>query len=325
MDIQTLRIFSAVAKEGNLSRAADKLSLTQPAVSLQIKGLQAATGLTLFTRGAQGMNLTRDGAALLPLADKVLAAQGDFKNAAARLHTQVRGRLRIGTILDPEFTRLGAFLKVLVETAPQVETELRQAMSGEVLAQIERGELDVGFYLGHCAGVTVAGARREVSKPAALSGRTRPAAHAGASQPSLDARFSVRELMHFTYRVLAPAGWGPQVLGKDWKALAALPWIATPSASAHHRLLASVFGPLGVEPRRVALVDQEASMLDLVKSGVGLSLVRDSIAMRESHAAGLVIADQVSLQSVLSFVSLNAQREAPVVASAWQALEAVWR
>lgn len=65
-------------------------------------------------------------------------------------------------------------------------------------------------------------------------------------------------------------------------------------------------------------------MLDLVKSGVGLSLVRDSIAIRESHAAGLVIADQVSLQSVLSFVSLSAQRQAPVVASAWQALEAVW-
>jgi DNA-binding transcriptional LysR family regulator len=89
-------------------------------------------------------------------------------------------------------------------------------------------------------------------------------------------------------------------------------------------LLASVFGPLGVEPHRVALVDQEASMLDLVKSGVGLSLVRDSIAIRESHAAGLVIADQVSLQSVLSFVSLSAQRQAPVVASAWQAIDAVW-
>lgn len=326
MDIQTLRIFAAVAREGNLSRAADKLALTQPAVSLQIKGLQAATGLTLFTRSAQGMNLTRDGAALLPLAEKVLAAQGDFKNAAASLHTQVRGRLRIGTILDPEFTRLGAFLKVLVETAPQVETELRQAMSGEVLAQIERGELDVGFYLGtpEQAPDGVAAAF-ESNRPPALSGRVQTAINSVANQQNgRPALFAVRELTYFTYRVLAPAGWGPQVRGKGWKALAALPWIATPPASAHHRLLASVFGPLGVEPHRVALVDQEASMLDLVKSGVGLSLVRDSIAMRESHAAGLVIADQVSLQSVLCFVSLSAQRQAPVVASAWQALDAVW-
>jgi DNA-binding transcriptional LysR family regulator len=325
MDIQTLRIFAAVAREGNLSRAADKLALTQPAVSLQIKGLQAATGLTLFTRSAQGMNLTRDGAALLPLAEKVLAAQGDFKNAAASLHTQVRGRLRIGTILDPEFTRLGAFLKVLVEMAPQVETELRQAMSGEVLAQIERGELDVGFYLGTPEQVQDGVTDFESNRPSALSMRAQAAINSVAHQSNdRSALFAVRELTHFTYRVLAPAGWGPQVRGKGWKALAALPWIATPPASAHHRLLASVFGPLGVEPHRVALVDQEASMLDLVKSGVGLSLVRDSIAIRESHAAGLVIADQVSLQSVLCFVSLSAQRQAPVVASAWKALEAVW-
>ncbi len=326
MDLQTLRIFSAVARQGSLSRAAETLALTQPAVSLQIKGLQAATGLTLFTRSAQGMTLTRDGAALLPLAEKVLAAQGEFKNAAASLHTQVRGRLRIGTILDPEFTRLGAFLKVLVETAPQVETELRQAMSGEVLAQIARGELDVGFYLGVPGQAWQHPADLESNKALALIPRAPTAINSIANQMgNAPPQFAVRELMHFTYRVLAPAGWGPQVLGKDWKALASLPWIATPAASAHHRLLASVFEPLGVEPRRVALVDQEASMLDLVKSGVGLSLVRDSIAMRESQAGGLVIADQVSLQSVLSFVCLHAQRQAPVVASAWQALHAVWR
>lgn len=326
MDIQTLRIFAAVAREGNLSRAADKLALTQPAVSLQIKGLQTATGLTLFTRTPQGMNLTRDGAALLPLAEKVLAAQGDFKNAAAGLHTQVRGQLRIGTILDPEFTRLGAFLKVLVETAPQVETELRQAMSGDVLAQIERGELDVGFYLGGPAQAPAHGVSSQSNRSPTPVRRSPGAMISGASQRSdLAPQFAFRELMHFTYRVLAPAGWGTRVLGKDWKALAALPWIATPPASAHHRLLASVFEPLGVEPRRVALVDQEASMLDLVKSGVGLSLVRDSIAMRESQSAGLVIADQVSLQSVLGFVSLHTQRHAPVVASAWQALDFVWR
>jgi DNA-binding transcriptional LysR family regulator len=328
MDIQTLRIFAAVAREGSLSRAADKLALTQPAVSLQIKGLQAATGLTLFTRSAQGMNLTRDGAALLPLAEKVLAAQGDFKNAAAGLHTQVRGRLRIGTILDPEFTRLGAFLKVLVESAPQIETELRQAMSGEVLAQVGRGELDVGFYLGG-GEMPAPSPFFESNRPAVLVPEGKFAIDSGAIKPylpppGLPPEFAFRPLMGFTYRVLAPAGWGSRVLGKDWKALAALPWIATPPASAHHRLLASVFGPLGVEPQRVALVDQEASMLDLVKSGVGLSLARDSIAMRESQSAGLVVADQVGLQSVLGFVSLQAQRQAPVVASAWQALDTVW-
>jgi DNA-binding transcriptional LysR family regulator len=293
---QTLRAFVAVAREGNVSRAAQRLHLSQPAVSLQLKALAEATGLALFTRTPRGMALTQDGAALLPLADKALAALADFGQAAAALQHTVRGTLRIGTILDPEFIRLGAFLKTLVESAPQIGTELRQGMSGQVLSQIARGELDVGFFLDL------------------------PDDPAGPP-------YQLRSLARFTYRVLAPAGWGPQVRGKDWKALAALPWLATPAASAHHRLLRRVFGPgslTGMAPRRVALVDQEASMLDLVKSGVGLSLVRDSIAIREAQARGLVIADQVALECDLSFVCLAARAGDPVIASALAALDSVW-
>jgi len=262
--------------------------------------------LLLFTRTPQGLALTRDGAALLPHAEKALAAAADFGHAAQRLHSTVRGTLRIGTILDPEFTRLGAFLRQLVEAAPQVDTELRQGMSGEVLAQLARQELDVGFYLGdpNIAWSKLPQAQAEPSQVAPF--------------------FENRVLTRFAYRVVAPAGWGPQVLGRDWRGLAALPWLATPPASAHHRLLADVFEPLGVEPHRVALVDQEASMLDLVKSGVGLSLVRDSIAIRESQAHGLVIADRASLDCMLSFVCLGARRDIAVVASAWDALRVVW-
>ena len=300
LDPQTLRAFAAVAREGSVSRAAVRLHLSQPAVSLQLKTLAEATGLPLFTRTPQGMVLTADGAALLPVADRALAALADFGQAAAGLHTTVRGTLRIGTILDPEFIRLGGFLKQLVETSPQVGTELRQGMSGNVLAQIDRGDLDVGFFLDLPHDPVDAGP--------------------GGS-------YRLRPLTRFTYRVLAPAGWGPQVRGKDWKALAALPWLDTPPASAHHRLQRRVFGPnslTGVEPRRVALVDQEASMLDLVRSGVGLSLARDSIAIREAQARGLVIADQVALECALSFICLAARAGEPVIARAWDALDAVW-
>lgn len=307
VDPQTLRAFVAVAREGKVSRGAERLHLSQPAVSLQLKALAEATGLQLFTRTPHGLALTPDGAALLPQAERALAALGDFSQAALRLHSTVRGRLRIGTILDPEFIRLGAFLKELVESAPQIETELRQGMSGEVLERIARGELDVGFYLG----------LPDDSEPKVALALVQPAPGAPL--------FEAKVLSHFTYRVLAPAGWGEQVQGRDWKTLAALPWIATPPASAHHRLLASVYAPLGLQPRQVALVDQEASMLDLVRSGVGLSLVRDTIAMNEAQARGLVIADKVSLDCRLSFVCLRARRDEPVVASAWNALGQVWR
>ncbi len=321
VDVQTLRAFVAVARAGNVSRAALKLHLTQPAVSLQLKSLAQRSGLQLFTRTPQGLLLTPDGAALLPQAEKVLAALQDFGRAAQSLKSSVRGTLRIGTILDPEFTRLGAFLRELVDAAPHIATELRQGMSGEVLAQIASGELDVGFYLGDPAGRT--GSQNSKRKGAAVAVNTSIKAikNVAARSP----QFTVRTLSHFHYRVLAPAGWGPQVLGRDWKSLASLPWIETPPASAHHRLLRAVFEPLGVQPQRVALVDQEASMLDLVKSGVGLSLVRDSIAISQAQAHGLVVADRVSLPASLSFVCLQSQSAQPVVLNAFAALERVWR
>ncbi|RUP25001.1 MAG: LysR family transcriptional regulator [Curvibacter sp.] len=295
-DPQCLRAFVTVAREGSVSRAAARLHLSQPAVSLQLKALAQATGLNLFSRSPRGLVLTADGAALLPQAERALGALSDFAQAAQRLHSTVRGSLRIGTILDPEFTRLGAFLRHLVEAAPQVRTELRQAMSGDVRDAVQRNALDGGFYLAE--------PDRPLPEPLAQLTLTR-----------------------FTYRVLAPAGWGPQVLGRGWKGLAALPWLATPPASAHHRLLARVLGPAspaGLEPRWVALVDQESSMLDLVRSGVGLSLVRDSIAMRESQARGLVIADAVSLDCDLAFVFQAARRDDPLLACACAALAAVW-
>ena len=326
-DTISLKAFCAVAREGSVSRAAVRLHLTQPAVSLQIKALQERSKLQLFTRTPKGLALTRDGAALLPQAEKVLAALQDFGQSARSLHSTLRGTLRVGTILDPEFTRLGEFLKQLVESAPQIDTELRQAMSGQVLQQLAHGDLDVGFYLA---------TTDELRQAApAVSQEVPEQALEVANYPSnslvvqvFTAQAAIKliaiPLTHFTYRVLAPAGWGPQVQGRDWRALAALPWITTPPASAHHRLLAQVLGPLGIAPKRAALVDQEASMLDLVRSGVGLSLVRDSIAMHEAQTRGLVIADKVSLGCTLCFVYPAAPSHELVIGAALQALDNVW-
>ena len=66
MDFTQLRAFVTVAREGNLTRAAALLHVTQPAVSLQIKTLQERLQLQLFVRSAAGMRLTAEGSKLLP-------------------------------------------------------------------------------------------------------------------------------------------------------------------------------------------------------------------------------------------------------------------
>ncbi|MFM7332134.1 MAG: LysR family transcriptional regulator [Brachymonas sp.] len=325
VDVLSLKAFVAVAREGTVSRAAQRLHVTQPAVSLQLKALQERLRLELFARSGRGLVLTRDGAALLPQAEKVLSTLQDFHQSAGGLQASVRGRLRIGTILDPEFTRLGAFLKELVETAPQVETELSQHMSGDVLTRVQRGALDVGFYL--------AMPQELVQLRDHLLGDAPPAnpyfyegnmAYPGIESAHNAMDLIVTELTQFSYRVLAPSGWWPQVLGKDWRALALLPWIVTPPASAHHRLLQSVMQPLGLQLKRAALVDQEASMLDLVRSGVGLSLARETIALREAQSRGLVLADRVELPCCLCFIHTVAASETMVIQAARQAVSKVW-
>lgn len=289
MDLTQLRAFITVAREGNLTRAAAILHLTQPAVSLQIKSLQASLHVQLFNRDARGMTLTEEGAKLLPLAQRVMAASNELSRAAQALHTDISGTLSIGTILDPEFTRLGSFLKKLLEDYPQIATRLQQGMSGWVRQQIKAGTLDVGYYLG---------------------------------DPGPE--YFSQTLTSFTYKVVAPQGWKKRVQGKDWAELANLPWIWSPPESVHHRLLTDIFSQFPVQPRTVALVDQEASMLDLVKSGVGLSLVRESIALREAHAHGLVIADKVKLESELSFISLAIRKDEPAIATVFTLIQALW-
>jgi DNA-binding transcriptional LysR family regulator len=303
--IQSLRCFAAVAQEGTVSAAALKLHISQPAVSLQIKNLEEMIGLRLFERTPQGLVITQEGKALLPEAEAAISALKVFNESSAALNSAERQTLRIGTILDPDFIGLGMFLSKLMSAAPKLETLLRHGMSDDALAQIARRELDVGFYLDL------------PSNPAP----TGPSARNAAGHVPV---FRVRPLRQFTYRVAAPPGWMARVRGKGWKALAGLPWLATPQSSAHRRFLDSIFNPLGVVPQRVATTDQESSMLDLLKSGVGLSLVRDEIAEREARAGNLVIAEKVAIQCVMSFVCLEERVAKPPIAHALSAIEEVW-
>lgn len=270
-----------------------------------MKGLERAAGFALFSRTANGLVLTKEGAALLQDADSALSALAGFNQRVAALQTSAREILRLGTILDPEFTRIGSFLKELVEVAPKMEIQLNQGTSDDVLAQIGRKELDAGFWLD-------------------VPGWPMPPVSAGQGARRARDAFLSKPLRRFFYRVAAPPGWEHRVHGKGWKRLGGLPWLATPQASAHRRLLAAVFDPLGIKPQRVAQSDQESTMLDLVESGVGLSLVRDSIAAREAETRKLVIADKVSIECALSFVCLKSRLEERSISRAWQAMDRVW-
>lgn len=294
MDLNHLRAFIAVANEGNLTRAASRLHLTQAAVSVQLKSLQQELDLTLLVRTSSGLTLTKDGKEVLPFAERILAAVSALEVRASSMQDTVRGTLRLGTTLSPEITRLGPFLQKLVASHPQIATRLRHGMSGAIRQMIVAGDLDAGYY-------------------------------ATAELEELDPnQFHQVVLTTFNHLVIVPRAWRERVKNKSLRELASLPWIWSPEHSVHSRILTARFKSLGVNPNIVAEADVEASMIDMVKSCIGLALAKEAAAIREAQAHGLVTLTNMPLPANLSFICLQSRKAEPVIAAALEAVETVF-
>ncbi len=298
-NINTILAFVTVAREGSVSRAAEVLNLTQPAISHQIKRLAEETGITLFDRTPTGLQISHDGAAVLSKAENVLDAMSDFRRSARQRSGQISGKLRLGTIVDPEFIRLGRILARLQSEHPDIETELSHGVSGDIISWLKRGQIDAGFYL--CG-------------PDDL----------GPLSQDNDDPIHVIKLADFTYRVIGPAGWQKKMENADWSTLAKLPWIGTPERSVHYRLLSKIYTDPADRLGVVARVDQEASMLEMVRSGIGLSLCRDSIALHQKQSFGLAVCNAVSVPACLCFVALQRRKDSPVISEIFNILQSSW-
>jgi DNA-binding transcriptional LysR family regulator len=289
MEFNQLRAFAAVAETGQLTRAAERLHLSQPALSAQIKALEEELGVRLFERTPNGMQPTRAGRELLVHGEKVLAAAEGLRQAARSVRGEAAGRLRIGTLSDPQSIRLGDILGRAVERFPLLELELHQEITGAALEAVRDGSLDASFYYGDL------------------------------TAPHVDG-LALRELV---YCVAAPAGWKQRIDGAGWRELAALPWIVTPKISTHHRLMRTIFSEHGVAPAKVIEADNESVISNLVGSGLGLSLMRLDHALERER--DVCIWPKARVRTTLWFI-YRAERESDpliaallkVVAEAWQ-------
>ena len=292
MELYQLRTFAAVAEEGHLTRAAQRLHLSQPAVSGQIKALEQEFDLRLFERSASGMNLTVTGRELLAHAQQLLAAADRLARAAKRLRGEISGVLRIGTVSHPEATRVGPLLARAVERHPNLELELHNEVSGAALECVRDGRLDASFYFGH------------------------------APQPDIDAL----RLTQFVYCVTGPAAWADRLRAAGWAEIAALPWILTPAISTHNRLVSDLFAQHGVAPPNgLVEADQESVIEDLVRSGVGVSLVREEAALAREAAGEVCIWDKARLRTTLWFVRAAARVGDPLLQAVFDLVRETWQ
>ncbi len=290
MELYQLRSFVAIAEAGHLTRASEKLHVSQPAVSAQIKALEDELELALFERTYNGMVLTSAGKKMLVDAEKVLAAAQVMRSGAKALKGGVAGKVRVGTMSDPGFIRVGEFLNTTVERFPLLQVELHQEITGAAFAKVRDGKLDASFYYGQIESPTVGGLRLRGS----------------------------------TYRVAAPAAWSRRVVDADWSTVATLPWVITPPISSHHKLVRALFNKHGIEPTKVVEADQESVIANLVVSGVGLSLIREELALEKEAAGQVCLWREARLESTLWFIYLLARKDDPVIGALLGVLRDTW-
>ncbi len=291
MDILKLRSFVMVARLGHLTRAAEKLFLTQPAVTAHIKAIEQEIGLSLFDRAPGKITLTPAGEILLSEAEHVLTVFEGFSSKARQLKGEITGNLTIASIGDTDFTRLNGLLGSLRSTLPLLQLKTRLMLADDVLDGLVNGSIDAGFYIGN------------IEHPDLTSLRLRT----------------------LTYCIVAPRGLTNQVAGAGWQDIAALPWIAAPRRSHVARLLRELFAQQGVLPNEVVDCDQLPSILDLVRSGFGLGLVREDLAFEAAERGEVTFWPHGRIDCTLSLAYRLARENDPGVVALLSVARSLWQ
>ncbi|CAJ0681109.1 LysR substrate-binding domain-containing protein [Ralstonia mannitolilytica] len=152
MDLRQLRYFVTVAEELHFGRAAERLAMTQPPLSQQIRALEDELGVRLFHRTQRSVALTPVGARWLVEVRRVLAEAGALPALAQRLARGEVGSLSLSFVSTADYGILPAVLRHFREARPDVQLQLREATSDVQIEALLAGEVDAGIVIAHHAG-----------------------------------------------------------------------------------------------------------------------------------------------------------------------------
>lgn len=252
MEIHLLRTFVAVAREGSITRASERLTLSQPAVSAHVKAIEDTLGITLFERTVRGMSLTSHGRRILAKAVQTLGTHRELLEEATRIKGRLAGKLRLGVAGNSNAESIGQLLRDVSERYPEVEVSLQHGTSLDTLNGIRNGGLDAGFY--------------------------NEASESGADLTTLEvSRFGI-------YFVAAP-GLVASSQPLNWQALGELPWIFPTSSLCCGQAAGDLFKTHNFHPKRIISIDRESVTRVLVAGGIGVGLLHADTA-KEAQLCG---------------------------------------
>jgi DNA-binding transcriptional LysR family regulator len=146
MELRHLRYFVAVAEEGHVTRAAERLGMQQPPLSKQIKAIEREIGVQLFYRRPRGVELTDAGRAFFDDARATLANLDDAFETARRAARGEQGRISVGYSSSVAFLPLvPRVVREFRGTFPRVSVTLTEAFPGDIVDRVQNGQIDVAF------------------------------------------------------------------------------------------------------------------------------------------------------------------------------------
>lgn len=245
MDLRSLRCFVAVAEELHFGRAARRLHISQPPLSQTIHALEARLGVLLFERTRRRVALTHAGTVLLERARALLRDAEHAALAAQRASRGEIGRLSVGFILAATHHLLPATLREFRRRMPEVQLTLREMPIREQLTALDDGVIDIGFL-----------------------------------RPPVDTdRIAAQTLVREPFLVALPVGHRlTRLRGVVLAQLATEPFVMfTPGRSPLYTQIISACAASGFTPNVVQDAAHIVTVLGLVRAGLGVALVPQSV------------------------------------------------
>src|SRR6266513_4490336 len=143
--LRQLRYFDALARHGHFGRAAEACAISQPALSMQIKGLEDALGGVLLERSARQVALTRFGEDLARRVRDILRSVDELGDFARASRDRLAGRLRIGMIPTIAPYLLPKLIGNLARMHPELDIQVREGLTPKLIQELAEGRLDTAI------------------------------------------------------------------------------------------------------------------------------------------------------------------------------------
>ena len=255
MNLHHLKVFLAIAQTGSISAGATRLLISQPAVTREIRELEARLQLPLFDRQSRGVSLTAAGQRLLPYAEQIFALELAAERDLAEFASLGSGELRLGASVTLGSYLLPALIARFQQTYPGLQISLQIGNTAENLEQLQRSEISLSFIEGPFA-----------------------AERFNYCRLGSDALLPVASPLH-------PLAAEPQISAS---ALAALPLFVREQGSGTRATLEQAYQALGLQPRIALALGNGEALKRSLQGGHGVAWISELAVQAELRSGQLV-------------------------------------